>query len=56
MTTTWKEFKRLVEDAGVADDTDISYIDWSQGYLPRVTGHQLHDTVEVAIEDGEWVS
>lgn len=30
---TWKEFKAAVEEFGVTDETEITYIDWGMAYV-----------------------
>jgi hypothetical protein len=42
--TTWKEFKELVEAAGVKDDSAISYIDISGTYEVTIEQNKSGDS------------
>lgn len=33
---TWGEFKKQVEERGITDDWEVSYIDWDDGHVMAV--------------------
>jgi hypothetical protein len=48
MKMTWKEFKDIIENQGVEDDTEISYIDISEGY-PDIVVEWDYDNNKICV-------
>ncbi len=46
---TWKEFKNIIEEQGVTDETELDYIDWN-GYNsnPEVIIHKEYGEVQIS--------